>query len=519
MRDRKISILAAAVAGSAFLAGCGGSDSGAVPSSSESQTITAIDGYLQNAELYIDVNANGMLEASEKNLGAIGTTNASGKVTVSGVNFNGNIVVRAVAGKTIDSDSGVVDKTYVLGAPKGSTYITPFTHLAQATGVTVSQLAEDLGLDESLIAGDYIAQKASDDNQKAESASVAHALARFVVSETKKGTSETLVSSNLVVAKEIVEAEAETGNDLDLVELELREDGSINEGAPSTLLEFEKAALQDSNWSMFRFDDLGDNEHYFIRFGSANNPDAFCLENEAFGFLDKTVGINAPTSACNSDITFDVNAEGNLIWNFTDDTGKPASRELNMLHRFSEGDYSMFLMVADNGELFWVDNRPELKDAGDYRVEGDVTKYSFRDDNPDFGSIEYFLMQSEFTVTGTQAYTVSGADETLNMGDLVLSALNHADSAATTFETVPLYEKNGQAQTSDDIVITVENASADSEEHWYFPYRTAGNLTLVLNYKPSADRESLFLQSESRVLIETIFDEVQARNSGDQGTN
>lgn len=521
MKDKKISILALAVAGSTLLTGCGGSgsESGSIPPSNGPQTITAIDGYLQNAEVYIDANANGRLEVSEQGLGPIGSTNASGKISVAGINFNGNLVVRAVAGKTIDSDSGVVDKTYVLGAPKGSAFITPFTHIAQTTGVTVGQLAEDLGLDESVIAGDYIAQKASSDVDAAAKASIAHALARFVVSETKKGSTESLVSSNLVAAKATVEAEVEAGADPDLVELELQEDGSISDDVPPTALEFEKTTLQDTNWSMFRFDDVGDNEHYFIRFGSANNPDAFCLDNETFGFQGKTVGIEAPTSACSSDTTFDVNSDGNLVWNFTDDSGNPATRELTMLHRFSEGGYSMFLMVADNGELFWVDNNPELKDAGDYRVEEDVITYSFRDDNPDFGSIDYFLMQSEFTVTGDQAYTVSGAEEELNTGDLVLSALNHTDSATTTFKTVPLYEMNGQMQTSDDIVITVENLSVDSEEHWYFPYRTAGDLTLVLNYKPSADRESLFLQSRSRVLIETIFEEVEARNSGTQGTN
>ncbi len=520
MKYKKSSILALAVAGSTLLSGCGGSGSESVSTSPSNgpQTITAIDGYLQNAELYIDANANGKLEVSEQGLGPIGSTNASGKINVSGINFNGNLVARAVAGKTIDSDSGLVDTTYVLGAPKGSAFITPFTHLAQTTGVTVGQIAEDLGLEESVIAGDYIAQKAGNDADAAAKASIAHALARFVVSETKKGTSESLVSSNLVAAKEAVESEIEAGSDPDLVELELQENGSIND-APTTALKFERAALQDTNWSMFRFDDVGDNEHYFIRFGSANNPDAFCLDNEAFGFLDKTVGIQAPTSACSSDTTYDVNTDGKLVWNYTDDSGNPASRELTMLHRFSEGDYSMFLMVADNGELFWVDNNPELKDAGDYKVEGDVTAYSFRDDNPDVGSIEYFLMQSVFTVTGQQTYTVSGAEEALNEGGLTLSSLNHTDSAATTFETVPLYEKNGQAQTADDIVITVENLSADSEEHWYFPYRTAGNLTLVLNFKPSADRESLFLESESRVLIETIFEEVEVRNSGTQGTN
>ena len=518
MKDKKISILALAVAGSTLLAGCGGSGSASISPSNGPQTITAIDGYLKNAEVYIDANANGKLESSEQGLGPIGSTNTSGQVSVSGINFNGNLVVRAVAGKTIDSDSGVVDTTYVLGAPKGSAFITPFTHLAQTAGVTVGQVAEDLGLEESVIAGDYIAQKASSDENAAAKASIAHALARFVVSETKKGTSESLVSSNLVAAKEAVESEIEAGSDPDLVELELQENGSINE-APTTALKFERAALQDTNWSMFRFDDAGDNEHYFIRFGSANNPDAFCLDNEAFGFLDKTVAIQAPTSACSSDTSYDVSTDGKLVWSYTDDSGNPARRELTMLHRFSEGDYAMFLMVADNGELFWVDNNPELKDAGDYRVEQDVTTYSFRDDNPDFGSIDYFLMQSEFTVTGDQAYTVSGADEDLNIGDLVLSALNHTDSATTTFETVPLYEMTGQMQTSDDIVITVENLSADSEEHWYFPYRTAGDLTLVLNFKPSADRESLFLQSKSRVLIETIFEEVEARNSGTQGTN
>ena len=84
----------------------------------------------------------------------------------------------------------------------------------------------------------------------------------------------------------------------------------------------------------------------------------------------------------------------------------------------------------------------------------------------------------------------------------------------TTFNSVPQYVKENWQPSSDDIVITVEESSADNDEHWFFESRSAGSLSLMLDYKPGTGAENLFLQSDSQGLIEAIADEVESRKAG-----
>lgn len=176
---KKISLLAVAI--SLALTGCGGSDengSSTTTSSTTSSTtksakntVKVIDGYLVNAEVYVDRNDNGKPESDEK---LDGLTNTRGEITLDNSDTQYGLIIRAIAGKAYDQDKvGRLTKTIELSADAGTTIVTPFTTAAKAQNMSVSDLAASLNLPEAVIAGDYTASDS-------DSAIQAHLYARSI---------------------------------------------------------------------------------------------------------------------------------------------------------------------------------------------------------------------------------------------------------------------------------------------------------------------------------------------------
>ena len=91
--------------------------------SSTSKTITVIDGYLVNANVYADRNANGLSESDE----LIGKTNDSGQIEIPAGDTGYDMIVSVEAGVTSDSDKpGFISHNYVMHAGNSSDVITPF---------------------------------------------------------------------------------------------------------------------------------------------------------------------------------------------------------------------------------------------------------------------------------------------------------------------------------------------------------------------------------------------------------
>ncbi len=159
MQLYKHSLIASALA--MALTGCGSDSSN---SNNNSTTITAIDGYLYNAEVYVDRNENGVADTDEK----IGTTAQDGTFAISEKDAQYDRIIRAIAGITSDSDvGGTVLYTYEMISKADSDIVTPFTTLAHINKMTMTDLASRLNLDEALISSDYVAQKqGSTDAQK-----------------------------------------------------------------------------------------------------------------------------------------------------------------------------------------------------------------------------------------------------------------------------------------------------------------------------------------------------------------
>ncbi|MEP1216344.1 MAG: hypothetical protein ABJM11_19670 [Marinobacter sp.] len=520
--------LAMAITSSAAIAlvgcggGSGGSDDGSLNHDADgSYSVTAIDGYLENAEIYVDVISNGKLDQSELDNGPVGRTNAQGVAELETALAGEDLLVRAIGGETRDSDSGIVDATFVLSADRGSEFFTPFTHLSKVTGVSLGEIAERIGVDASIISGDFVKAKKEAVNKA--DADVAHALARFVVTELKQANvSEENISVALGDAKTAIETAIANGQDPDLVEVELDDsgNGSIVEAQPTRLAFSANLLTGEETWTAYRFDDSGDQEQFYFRFGNANDDSAFCLTSEPMSFLTEET-ITPLGNDCVADATFAVNGSGQLELSYSD------ADVFEMLYRFSEEreaeqggtfTYKMFLMVKSNGELLWVDNNEFVRDAGDYRDAPAQTVFSMMDDDDGSGVIEQMLVRGDFETTDTYEYETYGE---ISKGTVAYFDVNNeSDAIKTRWFISPLCEFTGYNCQQDEPMAREEEENENMHSHVYLPYRTAGQLQLVWDWKPYDNlREMLFIQSTSGQLIGNIFSEFQSRDDGTQGTN
>lgn len=147
----------------------------------------AVDGYLQNALVCVDVSDNGRCDSKDPQA----TTDAEGGYSIDVptkiADIQPNLLVYVLANSTTDSDylNQPIEKGYAMSAPWGSQNITPFTSMVVETMKTGTsktaaeeQVKQQLKVD--FIDKDYIAMKSasSDEAQKAEDA---HKKAKMLV--------------------------------------------------------------------------------------------------------------------------------------------------------------------------------------------------------------------------------------------------------------------------------------------------------------------------------------------------
>ncbi|MGR5557175.1 Ig domain-containing protein [Vibrio fortis] len=230
---KKVSLLAASVA--IALSGCGGSDGG----SSDGATpggivITAIDGYLENAQVWVDTNDNLKLDSEDKKLDS--STNANGEITLPNEYKDKAVFIKAIAGQTIDKTRGLVTSNFDLAATAGATVISPMTNMVVEqmeanSSLTLEQAQENVvdsvtasGLEASneLIFGDYIA----DDSQEAEALNV---IGEVLVDNSTISVEQQLQLTSAVAeeTKKVIDDPTESLEDFSPV-VEVPEDG----GAP-----------------------------------------------------------------------------------------------------------------------------------------------------------------------------------------------------------------------------------------------------------------------------------------------
>jgi hypothetical protein len=132
---------------------------------SATYNVTAIDGYLNGAEVWLDLNNNFLLDPNEPS--AISGAGGIATLDVTGVDDPSlyPVVVRAIVGQTVDETEGDVTEPFVMSAPAGETAVTPLTTIVHNTmkkdpsltkDEAVQQLASDLGIESDDVLGDFI---------------------------------------------------------------------------------------------------------------------------------------------------------------------------------------------------------------------------------------------------------------------------------------------------------------------------------------------------------------------------
>ncbi|WP_052957725.1 thrombospondin type 3 repeat-containing protein [Photobacterium angustum] len=175
------------------LSGCGGGDSDGeisktkdpIPESavtSDVYSIKAVDGYLRNAEVWLDINGNSLHDKNEPF--AISKDGGVADLDVSGIDNpeKYSVMVKAIAGKTVDEDTvtetnkaGVpIAKPFVLSAPAGESIISPLSTLVQINmnnqmtkEEALAKVAQDLNIETSTILSDYVESNLGDVASKA----------------------------------------------------------------------------------------------------------------------------------------------------------------------------------------------------------------------------------------------------------------------------------------------------------------------------------------------------------------
>ncbi|PWI32622.1 hypothetical protein DI392_14480 [Vibrio albus] len=199
--------LALGVASTTLLTGCGGGDSSSETTSATSYSVKAIDGYLRNATIWLDINGNYQWDEGEPK--AISGAGGEAVLDVSGIDdpTKYSVVVQATS-ETVDEDTITednpdgtpVETSYVMSAPAGETSVTPLSTKvnlvlekkkaeASATELTddeiealkqeaVHEVAGE-NLDPDLVLGDYVAAKTVNDDASDEEKEAAREAARI----------------------------------------------------------------------------------------------------------------------------------------------------------------------------------------------------------------------------------------------------------------------------------------------------------------------------------------------------
>ncbi|USD66131.1 hypothetical protein [Vibrio sp. SCSIO 43136] len=289
MKQKQL-VIALGLTSSLGLVGCGGgssSDGGSSGSTTSTYSVKAIDGYLNGALVWLDVDGDFLPGPTEPQTKSGAGGNATLDVTGIDNPEQYSVIVRAIKGETIDEDTNKpVAADYVMSAPAGQQTVTPLSTLVHVemkratTGTDEEKLAAaqtkiagQLGIEEDDVLGDYIA------DDKDEAAAGAKAL---VTSGTMPSTPEELdqqadgtgsddllsdaetINQLVKTTIETKKSEAEEGQDPDLSTIIVSKDGTVdedtdNDGVPDKD-EDEGFVGNSDEWFDFDKDGVGDNE-------------------------------------------------------------------------------------------------------------------------------------------------------------------------------------------------------------------------------------------------------------------
>lgn len=196
------------------------------------KTLTAIDGYLIGAEVYVDRNQNGKADTTEK-LSQL--TDENGRIAIPSTDAEFDVIVKAIVGKTRDSDTGgTIKQNFELLAKSTSSVASPFTTIAFAQNKTIEELANILGFEHKTLSQDYVTLKNSSEDAKS-----AHLFARSIVSSLDMDKNSQDFTKRVESIKDEINQLINLDKELDDMVIYLSDTGVVSVSTmPPTLAEF-----------------------------------------------------------------------------------------------------------------------------------------------------------------------------------------------------------------------------------------------------------------------------------------
>mgnify|MGYP000107792157 CR=1 FL=1 len=140
----------------AAISACGGSSDTTANSAAKTLDVQAIDGYLKDATVWLDVDGDYTQDAGEPSAQTDGTGKATLDVTAVDNPAQYRVLVKAIVGQTTDVGDGKgtpkpVTKAFTMSAPAGVSTVTPLTTLvaqqmAANTEMSQEQAAQEVAL-------------------------------------------------------------------------------------------------------------------------------------------------------------------------------------------------------------------------------------------------------------------------------------------------------------------------------------------------------------------------------------
>lgn len=300
----------------------------------QSYSVTVIDGYLSSAKVWLDLNDNGSQDTNEPTT----ATEKNGKATLtidSGTDpKNYSVMVLAQAGITFDESlNQLIEKDFILASPKGENIVTPLTTLVYLKNREVgdiesakSLISEQFNLTPQRIFEDFIAS--SDTEQE----TIAADIVRLSLMAESEGEFTNLLSDSNVFFENISE----------YLTLRVSDDNQIR-------------VIRDLGGELARdtdLDDIADTDDQDIDGDSAlNEVDAFPYDSKEWEDLDNDgVGNNS-----------DTDTDGDGILNDEDDN--PLLAEFNTIKNPGELRVSESLtgnITQDQWQYFTVESPEDV---------------------------------------------------------------------------------------------------------------------------------------------------------------
>ncbi|WP_028869291.1 Ig domain-containing protein [Psychromonas arctica] len=438
------------------LTACGGSSDGSSGGSSgeTSSKLTAIDGYLENAELWVDTNDNLMLDSGDTKLAD--NSDENGQFTLTAEQQNHAVFVKAIAGETIDSVRGAVSTDFELSAPAGSSVANPMTNMViqqLAANPTLSQAdaedaviksIQDTGLTASrdLIFGDYLIDTS---NQQAQALNI---IAESLVDNADQSFVQQLKIASAVAAEvqKVVEAQGNLNRFYPTVTITDGEVTAVANSRPvvtgtvaTQTIEFQGALIDIDTVAYFSDDDNDALTYQLVLKGN----------NELNGLsINKSTGIVTGTPTIAGTFEYQV---------FASD-GKARSYPLNFTVKIESANTAPTVNQAIAEQLQAEVSNWELTvgEAVDYTLdisalftdaESDVLNYlvdtTFTADGFANGSLSFSEQNGIITFSGTPSYKQLAqvnnlyvyADDSVNTKVITLFKLPAITESSTPSET------------------------------------------------------------------------------------